>query len=109
MYHNLYNSLYMEKETVNNIVKALKRLIYKLKNGYCECLTDEQIKSLMQGFRNILQVEKAAMKFSMPKGKESITSDRSYIYIKEQNNIETLLGIITHYHVRDFALMYDEL
>mgnify|MGYP000000535356 FL=1 len=58
---------------------------------------------------NILQVEKAAMKFSMPKGKESITSDRSYIYIKEQNNIETLLGIITHYHVRDFAPMYDEL
>ena len=48
----------MEKETVNNIVKALKRLIYKLKNGYCECLTDEQIKSLMQGFSNILQVEK---------------------------------------------------
>lgn len=45
----------------------------------------------------------------MPKGKESITSDRSYIYIKEQNNIETLLGIITHYHVRDFAPMYDEL
>ena len=40
------------------IIKALKRLINELKNGYCECLTEEQLDKLMQGFESILQVEK---------------------------------------------------
>lgn len=58
---------------------------------------------------DINYVEEKAKSFTLPKGKKATTTDRSYIYIKETNGEETLLGVVTHYHVRDFAPMYDEL
>ena len=48
----------MEKNTVKEIIKALKRLIYKLRNGYCENLSDSQLRRLEDGFNNIISVEK---------------------------------------------------
>ena len=48
----------MGSETKKAIIKALKRLIKELKEGYCECLSEKQIKELMEGFAKILQVEK---------------------------------------------------
>ena len=58
----------MEKNTVKEIIKALKRLIYELKNGCCENLSDSQLKRLEDGFNNILSVEK------------EIKNDRSRLY-----------------------------
>ncbi len=48
----------MEKNTVKEIINALKRLIYELKNGFCENLSNDQIKKIENGFREILSVEK---------------------------------------------------
>ena len=48
----------MEKNTIKETTKALKRLIYKLNRGYCENLTASQLEKLEKGFENILEVEK---------------------------------------------------
>ena len=57
------NNFFMEKNTVKEIIKALKRLIYELKNGCCENLSDSQLKRLEEGFNDILSVEKEIKKW----------------------------------------------
>ena len=43
-----------------------------------------------------------------PKGRASVTTDTSRIFIKEENGNEKLLGILTHNHVKQYAQMYDK-
>lgn len=54
------------------------------------------------------QIEKCAKNMTHPKGRASITTDQALIYIKEVGNKETLIGIVTHNYVKEYAPMFDK-
>ena len=58
---------------------------------------------------NLLYLEKMAKKFTFPKGRGSVTTDKTDIYIKEVDDNEKLMATVTHNHIRKYAPMYDEL
>ena len=53
-------------------------------------------------------IEKCAKVLTRPKGRQAITEDTARIFIKEENDDEKLMGILTHKHVKSFAPMYDK-
>ena len=56
---------------------------------------------------NIKQVEDCAKTITHPRGRQAITTDIAHIYIKEENNKETLVGKVIHNHVKQYQQMYD--
>jgi len=56
---------------------------------------------------DIKHIEEVAKKMTAPQGKTAVTTDMAYIYIKQIDNSEVILGILTHDHVKHFAPMYD--
>lgn len=54
-------------------------------------------------------VVKQAKKFTKTKGKEAYTTGKSYIYIKQKNDKDKLLGVVYRYHTRKFAPMFDDI
>lgn len=81
----------------------------KLKNGmpifYIKSTEDGRIELNTIDMKRIEQVAK---NMTHPCGKGSVTVDRAYIYILEEDNKETLLGIVTHSHIKEYRQMYDE-
>lgn len=57
---------------------------------------------------NMVYLEECAKKITSPKGRTAVTTDCAYIYIKEEDNSEKLMGILTHNRVKTFAPMYDK-
>ena len=57
---------------------------------------------------DIKRLERAAKLLTQPKGRSAVTSDTARIYIKEENDNEMLLGILTHKNIKTFAPMYDK-
>lgn len=57
---------------------------------------------------DIKRVEKCARQMTLPKGRTAVTSDTARIYIKEINDNEKLLGVLTHNKVKTFAPMFDK-
>ena len=53
------------------------------------------------------KIEDNAKLLTRPRGREAVTSDRAYIYIKEIDNKQTLVGTLLHKHVKTFAPMFD--
>lgn len=53
------------------------------------------------------RVEECAKKITCPRGRAAMTTDKAYIYIQEVDNHETLVGIVTHNHVKKYAPMFD--
>lgn len=58
---------------------------------------------------DLSEVERQAKKFTYPRGRGSVTTDKGFIYIKEDGGGEKLLGVVVHNHIRKYAPMYDEL
>ena len=58
---------------------------------------------------DLAAVELQAKKFTCPKGRGTVTTDKGFIYIKEVNGNEKVLGVVIHDHIRKYAQMYDEL
>jgi len=56
---------------------------------------------------NMGDVAAQAKKFTFPRGRGAITTDKGFIYIKEEKE-EVLLGVVIHDHIRKYAPMYDE-
>lgn len=54
------------------------------------------------------RVEKCAKLLTAPKGRQAITSDTAHIYIIEENDKETLMGVLTHNHVKSYVPMFDK-
>lgn len=54
-------------------------------------------------------LETAAKRFTYPRGREALTSDRGDIYLKTEDDKEVLLATVVHKHIRKYAPMYDEL
>ena len=57
---------------------------------------------------DINYLERYAKKLTSPKGRGAISVDKAYIYIKEIDGNEKLLGILTHKRVKTFSPMYDK-
>jgi len=57
---------------------------------------------------DIKEIERVGKSMTRPRGREGITTDKAYIYIKEKEDKETLVCIVTHNHVKTFAPMYDK-
>lgn len=53
-------------------------------------------------------VERIARKLTNPCGRESVTADKAYIYIVEEDGNRVLLGDVTHRHVKEYRQMYDK-
>jgi hypothetical protein len=57
---------------------------------------------------NMKEVEKWGKKLTCPHGRKAITSDKAFIYIKEVDEKEKLVCVVTHNRVKTFAPMYDK-
>lgn len=55
------------------------------------------------------RLEKCAKLLTQPRGRSAITTDIARIYILEENDKQTLMGVLTHNHVKTFAPMYDKI
>jgi len=53
------------------------------------------------------QVEKCAKLVSQPKGRTAVTTDMVRILVRQEDDSEFLVGILTHNHIKTFAPMYD--
>lgn len=53
-------------------------------------------------------IEDCAKSAAKPKGRESFTSDQAYIYLLEEDENETLIGIVTHSRIKKYAPMFDK-
>lgn len=56
---------------------------------------------------NMTEIEHWAKRMTDPRGRQAVTTDKAYIYIKEINNNEKLIGVVTHHHVKKYAPMFD--
>lgn len=56
---------------------------------------------------NMARVEKCAKLLTYPRGRAAVTTDKAKIYILEEDKKKTLLGVLTHNHVKSYAAMYD--
>ena len=57
---------------------------------------------------DMARVEKCAKMCTRPRGRSAVTTDTARIFIKEVDDNEKLVGILTHNHVKTFAPMYDK-
>ena len=56
---------------------------------------------------NIKHIENCAKRLTCPKGRSAVSTDKTYIYIKEVSGKDTLIGVVTHNRIKSFAPMYD--
>jgi len=54
------------------------------------------------------RIENCAKKITRPHGRAAVTSDTARIYILEENDKQTLIGLVTHNHVKQYAPMFDK-
>lgn len=54
------------------------------------------------------RIESVAKSIAHPKGRQAVTTDKSRIYIKEENGNEFYLGVVVHRRVKKFQQMYDK-
>ena len=55
------------------------------------------------------RVEECAKRMTYPRGRAAITKDQACVYIKEVDGTEMLVGVLTHYHIKHYAPMYDKI
>ena len=58
---------------------------------------------------NINEIEECAKKITHPRGRAAVTTDKTFIYIKEIGEKETCIGVVTHNHIKKYATMYDRI
>ena len=56
---------------------------------------------------NMKHLEEVAKKMTRPKGRTAVSTDKAFIYIKEVNGNEKLLGVLVHNRIKTFAPMFD--
>ena len=53
-------------------------------------------------------IERSAKSMTCPRGRAAVTTDKTYIYIIEEDDKHTLIGVVTHNHIKEYRSMYDE-
>ena len=81
----------------------------KLKNGKPIFHIIGSESSIELNTSNMKMIERMATKLTNPHGRKAVATDKAYIYIIEEDNSKTLLGTVTHNHIKDFRQMYDKL
>ena len=81
----------------------------ELKNGLPVFVISTKQGRMELNTLDMFEVERAAKKFTYPRGRGSLTTDKGFIYVKERGGAEKLLGVVIHDHIRKYAPMYDEL
>lgn len=56
---------------------------------------------------NMIEVENRAKRMTQPRGRESITTDKAYVYLKEIDGNEKLVCVVRHNKIKKYAPMYD--
>lgn len=85
------------KDTKPQIENGKPIFVIRSKDGAVEVNTTD-----------VKYLEQVAKRMTYPKGRSAVTTDNAYIYIKEQDNGEKLLGTLTHNRIKKFAPMYDK-
>ena len=57
---------------------------------------------------DIKDIEKTAKSLTHPRGREAFTTDYARIYIVEEDETETLMGKVTHNHIKQYQQMFDK-
>lgn len=52
-------------------------------------------------------LEETAKKITKPRGRQSTTIDKAYIYLIEEDEKERLMGVVTHKRIKHYAPMFD--
>ena len=58
---------------------------------------------------DITRVENCAKIMSYPKGRTAVTSDVIRILIRQEDESEVLIGLLTHNRIKTFAPMFDKI
>ena len=80
----------------------------KLENGKPVFVIRSKLGAIEINTIDMKELEKTARSMTEPKGRAGVTSDIATIYIKEIGGGEKALGILTHYHIKQYAPMYDK-
>lgn len=54
-------------------------------------------------------IETMAKRITNPHGRAAVTTDKTFIYIKEIGGKETCIGVVVHRHIKSYAPMYDRI
>lgn len=57
---------------------------------------------------NMEEIERCAKHLTVPKGRGAISTDKVYVYIVEENEHNTLIGIFTHNRIKHYSQMFDK-
>lgn len=57
---------------------------------------------------DMARLEQCAKLLTQPRGRAAVTTDSARIFIQEEGDKETLLGVLIHRHVKSYAPMYDK-
>lgn len=80
----------------------------KMENGMPVFLIRSKEGGMELNTIDMKMVEHVAQKMTNPCGRGGVITDRAFIYIIEEDDKQTLLGIVTHAHIREYRSMYDE-
>lgn len=81
----------------------------KFKNGKPIFVVTSRKCRLELNTTDMSMIEDCAKRMTNPKGRKAVTTDEAQIYIMEEDGKETLLGVLTHNHVKTYAPMYDKI
>lgn len=56
---------------------------------------------------DIHRIEECAKRITRPRGRKSVTTDVTRIFIKEEDGQEKLIGKVIHNHVKQYNQMFD--
>ena len=56
---------------------------------------------------DIHKIEECAKKITCPRGRKSVTTDVTRIFIKEEDGSQKLIGKVTHNHIKQYNQMFD--
>lgn len=79
-----------------------------LKNGMPIFILISSTSRVEMNTINMKQIEDCAKKITYPRGREAITTDKTYIYIQEVSGKNHLMGVVTHNRIKSYAPMYDK-
>lgn len=56
---------------------------------------------------DIHKIEECAKRITRPRGRKSVTTDVTRIFIKEEDGGQRLIGKVTHNHIKQYNQMFD--
>ena len=78
-----------------------------IKNGKPIFIIRSKMGAIEMNTVDMKYLEEVAKDMTAPRGRSAITTDVARINIKQVDNTEKTIGILTHNHIKKFAPMYD--